>query len=529
VGCGPAFRKIEAPALEAQGVKTTTKAQPKVSTWASGMRRAFDEGRLAEASALYNANKSTGATAEANLLRARILMNLDAPAAIGSLLKIRDARPAKEIVVQALALLGDAYARTGDFGAADHSLQEAFDLAGRVGDADLSAFVGYRSGRRFLAEGNPERARESLDLARAGRSVESRLNALHLESYILSREGRLREQARVLVEMLRSIDPALREHMEHRAWATHSLAALTRELYLPDMLSEVERQLGGAPWPEDFAVNRFQALKSLGWAKALLGDHLNAFRYLKRSAEEAPSKAWRVMAYCDRAYLARSADQEVWARHELAEAEDIADSTDWRSLVGEEPIALLLLSELFATVDAAKASVYLARFREMGDLKSPLSLLRSDPRLMAMVEYSSGVVESALGNSKRAMTLLDSAYRAYSRMGYEWRAGRCALAQFALKAEAGYLASARDKLRHYGASWLGQQMRELAVADSMSLPPMQMQVFRLLCEGRPTDEIAKTIGRSQFTVRNHVKALLKTFNVNSRPALLAEAMKRGLL
>jgi DNA-binding CsgD family transcriptional regulator len=369
-----------------------------------------------------------------------------------------------------------------------------------------------------------------LEEARVGHSVESRLNALHLESYILSREERLRDQARVLVEMLRSIDPSSPGHMEHRAWATHSLAALTRELYLPGMIPDVERQLGGAPWPDEFAVNRFQTLKALGWAKALLGDSLSAFRYLKNGAEQAPGKApaWRVMAYCDRAYLARSLRQDLWARHELAEAEEIAEHIDWKPLPGEETVALLLLAELFAPVDAAKASVYLARFKEMGAFKSPLSLLRDDPRRQALVDYSTAVVESGLGNAARALKLLDSAYKIYARMGYEWRAGRCALVQYRIKPNPNYLASARDKLRHYGASWLGEEFRKMSGSDAVSLAPMPLQVFRLLCDGRSTEEIARAINRSEFTVRNHIKALLKTFKVGSRSALVAEAARRGL-
>jgi DNA-binding CsgD family transcriptional regulator len=305
---------------------------------------------------------------------------------------------------------------------------------------------------------------------------------------------------------------------------------LTRELYLPESIPDVERQLGGVDWPRDFTVNRFQTLKALGWAKALLGDHLSAFRYLKNSAEKVPSDApaWKVMAYCDRAYLARSLGQDLWARHELSEAEDLAERIDWRPLGGEEPVALLLLAELFAPIDATKAAVYLARFREIGDFKSPLSLLRNDPRLEAMIDYSSAVVESGLGNGKRALKLLESAYRIYARMGYEWRAGRCALMEYRIKPHPNHLASARDKLRHYGASWLGEELRRFSGSDAVSLAPMPLQVFRLLCEGRSTDDIAKAINRSEFTVRNHIKALLKTFKVNSRSALVAEAARRGL-
>jgi DNA-binding NarL/FixJ family response regulator len=58
---------------------------------------------------------------------------------------------------------------------------------------------------------------------------------------------------------------------------------------------------------------------------------------------------------------------------------------------------------------------------------------------------------------------------------------------------------------------------------------MQERVFRYLCQGLSNADIANELGRSEFTVANHAKAVLKAFGVRSRSALIAEAMKRGLL
>lgn len=117
--------------------------------------------------------------------------------------------------------------------------------------------------------------------------------------------------------------------MEHRAWATHSLAALAREVYIPDAVPEVERQLSGHPWPKDVLVNRFQALKALGWVKALAGDYFNAFRYISMSTRSAPSVAWETVAHCDRAYLAAVTGEAKWSRQEILEAEERARLVDW--------------------------------------------------------------------------------------------------------------------------------------------------------------------------------------------------------
>jgi DNA-binding CsgD family transcriptional regulator len=59
------------------------------------------------------------------------------------------------------------------------------------------------------------------------------------------------------------------------------------------------------------------------------------------------------------------------------------------------------------------------------------------------------------------------------------------------------------------------------------LTPAQRAVFDLLMEGRKTAEIAKALGRSTYTIRNHVKVIFKIFGVRSRPALIVRALESG--
>jgi DNA-binding CsgD family transcriptional regulator len=59
------------------------------------------------------------------------------------------------------------------------------------------------------------------------------------------------------------------------------------------------------------------------------------------------------------------------------------------------------------------------------------------------------------------------------------------------------------------------------------LTPAQRAVFDLLMQGRKTAEIARVLGRSTYTVRNHVKAIFKIFGVSSRPALIVRALGAG--
>ena len=322
------------------------------------------------------------------------------------------------------ALLGDAYALTRDFESADERLNSALERASLLGDDDLVAHVGYHLVRRHLLEENAERARAALELARRGRSRESRIYALNSETMILLFEERLYDQAERLTERLRQLDPNELEFFRVRSSTTMRLAVLARELYLPDAVAEIERHLDGLAWPKDFATDQFITHQALAWAKAHQGDYFNAFRHLKRASELAHNTAWKVFAACDSAFLARHFGQRGWSRIELDEAEQLASEVDWYGTLGEERTGLLSLAELFSAVDTARASTYLAQYRSLGEIRSP-AYYRHDVRREADEKYSTGVVELALGNRTRGLSDVREARALFERVGYDFRAAAC--------------------------------------------------------------------------------------------------------
>jgi DNA-binding CsgD family transcriptional regulator/tetratricopeptide (TPR) repeat protein len=498
------------------------------------MASRFSEGRYSSAAELYDANSFVDKPPfEAALLRARIHMRKpgEGHKAVSLLNRLKPSREGVESAYLHM-LLGEAYAVVGDERSADSQLDAALGIAKATRNPEVIADVAYRLGRRYAVTGNqPDLAREYLQLVRKGRSDETRLNALHLESWILSREARARDQARVLMELLRSLDAHSTSHMEHRVRATQTLAALARELFVPEAVSIVERNLELVEWPSDFDIVRFQATKALGWAKALQGDYFNAFRFLKQSASVAPDAAWRTMAICDRAYLARVRDQDLWFRQELSDAEESAGIANWEEREDESVVALLLLAELFAPVNAAQASEYLARFHSIADIRDPRSLMRRDIRFEALVNYTSGVVDIELGNRKLGISRLRAAMKTYEQVGFEWRAARAAIHLYDATKKSAFLDLADKWLRNYGSSWLSEELRSKrqSVGQSSGLSPMRDRVFRLLCKGKSNLEIASLLGISVSTVANHAKAVLKAFSVSSRHALMAEAIRRGML
>ena len=495
--------------------------------WEPEMHALFAAGRYGEAAALYD--RHSDPSAEASLLRSRIYLGTDFSRGLALLNALRVASHSP-LDVRRRALLGEAYALSGDYEAADAHLDDALASARALRDGELVAETGYRMARRYVMAGDHAGALAALAIAREGRSLDSRLNALHAESAVFMNDPTAKWGTRSLVELLRLIDPAGTEHVHHRAAATHTLAVRARELYLPDVVAEVERQLQGSPWPDDFAHNRFQALKALGWTRALQGDYFNAFRFLKECTRSAPTDAWRTMALCDRAYLATSIGEHRWARQELLEAEEISQRVAWEGCKDEESVALLLLAELYAPIDAAQASAYVARFHRAGEVKNARNLLK-DERRRALVDFSSGVVDMALGNRKLAVSRLTASLRVYREVGFQWRAGRCALRLFDVTRKREHLSAAEELLRNYSPSWLGDELRARRAPQTgaVVLSPMRERVFKLLCEGRSNEEIAAIVGRSKATVANHAKAVLKCYGVSSRSALLAQAHKRGVV
>ena len=454
------------------------------------MSELWEAARFREAAAIYDDEAPKNPPLEATIMRAWAHIKNDrVPVAISMLEAIRPSNDA--LSARRSILLATAYAMIGNYTEADELLDEAADAAARVNDAALTCNVAYNRARRYLFERRADRARELLPQVLALTTPFGQIRALQLESFILSQEGRHRDHARVLLELLGRINPNRSEHMEIRAWATFTLAGLARELYLPEALPEIERQLEGVEWPPDFDEQRFQTLKALGWACALRGDYFNAFRFLRLSSRKATSDAWRAIASADRAELARCMGEHLWSRQELAEAEEYAANVNWDTIRGEARIGLLLLAAQFAPIDVAKAAYYQARFNEHENIKAANYHLKNDARLVALAQYSAALVDLASGHRKVGLDLLKKTLETFRVHGYDWRAGRSALRLYAETHDPMYAHLSKEHLRNYMRCWLGDELRAMATPTA-KLPPMQKRVYEELRKGKA---VARNCGR----------------------------------
>ena len=493
------------------------------------MRDLFARAEFRAAGDAYDRAVDEGAapSAEDDLLRARILLKEDENRAVAFLIR-RPPKPSGQQRGRWELWLAVGYARMRDFERADHH----FSLAERLLTAPADkAQLAYHRARASLLEGRIDDALRYADEMSVDRTQETKIAREILRSGILSQEERYRDAAQASIDAIRLIGRRREDYLEQWFHAVQNLALLGRELAFDEAVKIAREEVDAdVYWPEDVRTQRFQALKAVGWSCALRGDMLGCFRYLRAAERSIPGDAFRTILLLDRAYFARIVGEQNWALDEIAKAENIAENVDWQQLPGEERVGLLLLAQATAPLDRERARFYLARYKGLDRIRSPILLFAFDHRLEAFAAYTEGVVRQAANDGAGAEESYRKAWSIFDRIGYGWRAARAGIRLFEITKKDRWRHLAEDKLEALPQSWLARELRSRETAlnmPSIKLPPMQGKVFAMLCQKMTTAEIAGALSLSQHTVRNHLKAVFKAYGVNNRAALVAEAAARG--
>lgn len=479
---------------------------------------------------LYRMLAQTPAAVDAALLLARVeLRRGDPPAAVAALTRhVRNAR--REAKAEAAMLKGVAFSRLGDMASSRAQFRSAASLL-RPND-ELRGELTYHTAAAEWIERRLDRAVKLLNQTPGDRSADLDLHVSILRGAIASANENLPEQGAILLQALRRLrSPHDAEAYLYGMLVTH-IASLAEELPGTELGDAAVAHVDKVPWTPDIADLHFHAVRAIAWRHALEGDEFSAFRRLKEALATANSDPWRVAALTDRAYLAAALGEKRWAAQELRDAHELASTIDWNAVPGEEKLALPVLAELFAERDPAVAIAYVTTFTSVGKNYPRILSSRRDRRVEALEAYSLGRVQSALGEKREAKRLLMQAWGIYSEFGMPWRAARAALAVAQIESAAEWKQRANEALAAYPRSWLARGSGATPASghsalspDAPSLTAAQRAVFEMLLEGRGTEEMANALGRSAFTVRNHIKAIFKAYGVSSRSALIVRAAR----
>ena len=431
-----------------------------ISGWREDMRRHFERAEFSAGGAVYDAAVEDGVTPtdEDDLLQARILLKSDENKAVAFLVRRPPTTKAGKHRGEWEMLLGVGYSRMRDFERADHH----FGLAQRYlkSPADRSQLA-YHLARRSMLEGRLDDAWRFADEIVSDKSQSAKISAEMLRSFIYCHEERYRDSAQSLINAIKLIGKRREHFLEEWFHAVQNLALLGRELAFEEAAALARNEVDEPiEWPVDFETQRFQAVKAVAWSCALRGDMLGCFRYLRIAERSVPSDVWAVILLLDRAYFARIVSEQNWALDEIAKAESLAENVDWNALSGEERMALLLLARATAPIDAERARYYLARFKGLDKVRSPLHLFAFDQRMEAFTAYTEGVVKLAAHDAS-AEEALRRAWGTFDRIGYDWRAARAAIRLWESTKKDRWRHLAEDKLKIY---------RSLGLRASCAIP-----------------------------------------------------------
>lgn len=316
------------------------------------------------------------------------------------------------------------------------------------------------------------------------------------------------------------------------AFTIHALARIAFETADADGIQAAQIASETLAWTPDVDVSRFETLRALGWDAFMRGESGRAQWTFKDARTIAPSAAWRVMAHCDRAYVARIAGNDVWAIEELTEADRLARDVRWESTFGEERQTLVVLALLHAQLDAARAQHYASAYSRLGvENVNPAFAIASDRRAVAAARYAQGVIDHTLGRTAAAIAALTEAYGIYDGANHHFRATLCAAALAEVTGEARWLRLSVEHAARYPDCPLARITVDRSNRDD-GMPPqltaMQRQIARALWNGASPAELSRRFSRSVYTIERQVAEVYLAFGVATRAELLRAARSRAL-
>jgi tetratricopeptide (TPR) repeat protein len=360
------------------------------------------------------------------------------------------------------AALVDARVRAYSSGCAAVECEVEFSTAliawaqGRVGDT----FLGVE---RVLAvsEKDPTWLRKSRPITMYSPGY-WRARALDLRGLGQALNEDFEGQARSLISAFEEFDKATVYDIHAEASMLHNLAVLARDIDNPEIAWFVAARADSVFWNATTRFFEYEVFRALGWCYAQQGDHLGAFRHLRRAADVAPSIPLRILAILDRGFLARELGETFTATEDIEHAMRLTSQFDWECAKGTERAALYVLSSSVARIDAGKARQLWNRFSSLKSSVSPLEVYGHENRRERAAQCQAhAAILSAEGARDRAVTLLLESFEIWSQIGYVWRRSAVAADLAELTGEARFFEIAGTQARLQPNSWLARRLAQL--------------------------------------------------------------------
>jgi DNA-binding CsgD family transcriptional regulator len=306
------------------------------------------------------------------------------------------------------------------------------------------------------------------------------------------------------------------------------LAFLAAELPRLDLWSEVGQRVERFDWSvSGVATWRYWIAGLASLITELRGDLDGSTAWAATAEEIAPDRSARIGAWCRlAARFGRYGEPSAHAYFvSKARAAYEALPRDARH-EEQRSLPLVIAEEIVNGESPDDAGALLTYFAEA---IVPTMLERSEGR-RAEAFYASilGQYEERRGNRARAREAYLRAFDAFRSVGFLRRAAIVAYRLSVLTGDGQYEAFVADALRDASpAYWVKARIAKGRI--EARLTTRQLEVLRLVAEGRSNKEIAAARGVAYHTARNTVSQILNLLGVESRTELAGVAAARGLL
>jgi DNA-binding CsgD family transcriptional regulator len=495
----------------------------------SVVRDAFFRGDFEGCLALCDAFEPRDAqdAAELVLLRARCLIPLGrGEHAIQALRGLRTRDGQHDEFLAGRMLMSAAYMSLGQNA---RGLEIALEAYGASGDAHptvraellVTLAVGhYRKGEHV-------RAQRLLDTVPKDADIVS-VRALEYSGWLAWARGDYNGSVDRFREALERLETC--DHYDRfiEAKCLFGLTYLAAELPRVELWTEIRERVEGFDWSvSGVATWRYWIAGLASLIAELRGDLEAATAWAATAEEIAPDGSARIGAWCRlAARFGRYGEASAHA-YFVTKARSAYEALS-RDARHEEQrtLPLVIADEIVNGESPDDAGTLLTYFAEA---VVPTMVERSEDR-RAQAFYASilGQYEERRGNRARAQEAYLRAFDAFRSVGFLRRAAIVAYRLSVMTGDAQYEAFIAEALRDVSpAYWVKTRVARSRI--EARLTKRQLEVLRLIAEGRSNKEIAAARGIAYHTARNSVSEILALLGVESRTELAGLAAARGLL